>query len=67
MKLRVVKDYACRQHVYFDGSIIEVDEVFGEWLRRDAPDCFEIVKEVAEKAPDKPPKDKMLSKPKGSK
>jgi len=59
MKLKVVRRYASAQAVYEAGAVIDVDEDFGAWLQRDAPECFEPfapeVKEVAA-----PPKDKAV-------
>ena len=64
VKLLVKSDYQSRfkdkQIGFGHGEIIEVSEDLADFLGRDAPENFE-------KAPDRPAKDKQVSKPKKKK
>ena len=60
MKLKVLKWYANQHVAYRPGDVIEVDEAQAEFLQRDAPDCFEVVKVKQVKAP---AKDKAVKSP----
>lgn len=64
IKLKVLSDYQSRfkdKKIGFGvGDIIEVSDDLADFLSRDAPENFE-------KAPDRPAKDKQISKPKKKK
>lgn len=62
VKLRVTMNYVNRDLVYKAGQIIEVSEEQARYLMADAPEVFEIHKEVTA-----PPKDKMIKSPARSK
>ncbi len=57
-KLKVLSEYRSREIHYLKGTVIEVDEVWAEFLMRDAPGCFEEV--GVGKAPRGPAVDKMI-------
>lgn len=57
MKLKVLSDYRSHLGGYRAGQEIEVEDERGQLLQRDSPDSFE---EIKEKAPTKPPADKMI-------
>ena len=59
MKLKVKGWYASRQAAYRPGDEIEVDEDYGKFLLRDAPDCFEVMKKQVKA----PAKDKAVKSP----
>jgi hypothetical protein len=61
MKLRVLQAYASAQARYPAGVTIDVEDAFGAWLQRDAPECFAPY--VEEKAPESPPEDKAVKSP----
>lgn len=57
IRLRAKSEYSTATEHYRRGQVIEVDDAHAEWLQRDAPGTFEV---VVEKAPKRPPRDKML-------
>lgn len=57
MLLYVVSDYQCRDVHYEKGQVLEVASEHAIFLLADAPGCFAL--KVPEKAPEKPPADKM--------
>lgn len=61
IKLKVVEDYVNKDLRYGAGSVIDVPEVLGLWLMRDAPGCFERIAPAvpSEKAITAAPADKM--------
>jgi len=60
MKLYVDKKYRNREVEYTAGKTIEVPEDEAEFLLKDAPGCFEVVEEKAEKAVKAPEVNKMI-------
>ena len=64
MKLTVISNYRNQHTEYLIGSVIDIDDTAGEFLMRDAPGCFEVVKpeveEPVEKEIGSPPVDKMI-------
>lgn len=65
VKLRVIARYASNTEVYVPGQEIEVTEQHAQFLRADAPGCFEViedkpVRKPARKRVRKPPADKAV-------
>jgi hypothetical protein len=53
MKLKVLADYRNRDTFYVEGTILEVSAAEALFLRQDAPNCFEVIKDVEEPPVDK--------------
>lgn len=64
MKLKVVSEYRSARERYTEGQVIDVTEAQADWLKRDAPGCFEDYvepePEPAVKAPEAPEQNKMI-------
>lgn len=57
VKLKVMADYQSSVGRYKKGATIEVGPAVADYLQRDAPGCFEVVRPKAAK---RPPVDKMV-------
>jgi hypothetical protein len=60
IKLKVLHSYKSRDTQYQAGQVIEVTLEQMAFLTCDAPGCFAV--DIEDKAPAKPPKDKMVKR-----